>query len=303
MRSAIKRGVYRGLAALRVPQLARRLRPGATVLCLHNVVTEAEAGLGDASLHMPVEVFASIVEWLASSFDVVPLRELADRVATGRSVRGLAAITFDDAYRGVFEHALPLLASAGLPSTLFVVTGFADRPAPTWWDTLAFQGRLSQKRREEALGVQRGLAEHVLGSARGQGSIPALPEALLPAPWEQIVSSAGDLVAVGSHTVLHPNLTALEDPVLDEELGRSRRGIRERTGQSVEALAYPYGLWNPRVASAAGRAGYRIGLTLGGGRVQGSPDLLTTPRLNVPAGMSTDVLACWAAGIRLRRAW
>ncbi len=271
------------------------------MLCFHNVVVEADAGVGDRSLHMPVDTFASIVQWMASSYDVVPLGELAGRAGAGRSVRGLAAITFDDAYRGVFEHALPLLAAAGLPCTIFVVTRFADDPAPTWWDTLAAQSRLSGERRDEALTKQRGLGADVLADPAEPGTVPDFPETLLPAPWDQIIRSTSDLVALGSHTVRHPNLTTLSDTELDEELTRSRREIDERTGQEPEAVAFPYGLWDPRVVNATGHAGYRMGLTLEGGSLSGGRDLLATPRLNVPAGISPDALACWAAGVRPRR--
>ncbi|MCG6955541.1 MAG: polysaccharide deacetylase family protein [Gemmatimonadetes bacterium] len=303
MARTLPRMLYRGLVAAGAPRLMRRIRPGAPVLCFHNVVSATDAGIGDASLHMPLAAFESIIQWLALSYDVVPLGELADRASAGRSVRGLAAVTFDDAYRGALEHAIPILSAIEIPCTVFVVTGFADHPIPTWWDTLAAQGQLSGARREEALTARRGLAAEVLADDVDYGTTSDLPDALLPAGWDQIVRSMSELVAIGSHTVLHPNLTALGDAALDQELGRSRREIQERTGREVDAVAYPYGLWDPRVASAAGRAGYHIGLTLAGGPTQWARDRLTTPRLNVPAGMSIDALACWAAGIRPRRFW
>ena len=130
-----------------------------------------------------------------------------------------------------------------------------------------------------------------------------LPEELLPASWERVTRAAGDLVALGSHTVCHPNLTALHDTELEDELSRSHRQILERTNQVPDAVAYPYGLWDPRVAHAAIRAGYRMGLTLEGGPMTTGQDLLAAPRLNVPSGISPEALECWASGIRLRKPW
>ncbi|MDR6978753.1 peptidoglycan/xylan/chitin deacetylase (PgdA/CDA1 family) [Streptomyces sp. 3330] len=63
---------------------------------------------------------------------------LADRGRTPLTTAGLAArwrsgrplparpvlITFDDGYRGVHRHALPVLAGHGFPATLFVTTGW-----------------------------------------------------------------------------------------------------------------------------------------------------------------------------------
>src|SRR5690606_34163491 len=41
----------------------------------------------------------------------------------GRSLRGLAALTFDDNHRSVLEVALPLAAELGLPATWFLIGG------------------------------------------------------------------------------------------------------------------------------------------------------------------------------------
>ncbi len=302
---ALSRAAYGGLRALGAPSLARRLRPGAPVFSFHNVVPDAEAGRGDVSLHVPVGAFASIVAWIGASYEVVALGELVDRTAAGRSVRGLAAITFDDAYHGVFEHALGPLAAAGMPCTIFVVSGFAERPAITWWDALGSRGLLTEERRAEALRAHRGLAPEVLRAAgvEGPATDAPLPDAFLPATWDRILRSAGDGVELGSHTVRHPNLAALEPAELDEELARSRREIAERTSREVESIAYPYGLWSPRVAEAARRAGYRIGATTEIRPFTAREEPLGVPRVNVPAGISIDALACWAAGIRLRRPW
>jgi len=300
---SLSRAVYRILTALGPPRLMRWIRAGAPVFCFHNVVAENEAGMGDVSLHMGLATFEAVAGWISASYEVVPVRDLAERAAAGRGVRGLAAITFDDAYGGVFEHALPVLAAAGLPCTIFVVSGFADQPAYTWWDTLAIRGLLSDRRRDQALSRHRGIAAEVLTEADATLPAGSLPDVFLPAPWDRIVQAAGDGVDLGSHTVRHANLAVLDGADLDDELGRSRHEIHERTGVEPHAVAYPYGLWTHQVLRSAARAGYRLGLTLGGSLLAGGQDLLGTPRINVPAGISTEALACWAAGIRLRRPW
>ncbi len=303
---SLSRTVYRGLVAAGAPALVRGVRPGAPVFCFHNVVAEADAGVGDASLHMPAHSFESVARWIAETYDVAPLSELADRAAAGRGVRGLAAVTFDDAYRGVFDHALPVLAALGLPCTIFVVSGFPADPSHTWWDRLASRGLLSDERRERALTAHRGLAAEVLADIDGNEDITrpgGLPDVLLPAGWDRIVEASGAGVDVGSHTVRHANLTALDRAELDEEMVRSRREIHDRTGREPEAMAYPYGLWNEQVLSATGSAGYRMGLTLEARPLRPGGNLLGTPRLNVPASISLEALECWAAGLRLRRPW
>ncbi len=299
----ISRVIYRAFAVLRAPRVLRRVRPGAPVFCFHNVVAPADAGVGDASLHMVASDFSAIVDWMRSAYEVVPVGEIADRVRSGRGVGGLAAITFDDAYRGTFDHALPMLADAGLPSTVFVVSGFSDDPTFTWWDVLAARGALTDERRNHELSARRGVAQEILSADGSAGRPPALPDALLPAPWAWIVRAAEDGVELGSHTVRHANLAALEGEELEREVTLSRHEIRERTGRDPAAVSYPYGLWTPEVLRAAGRAGYRVGLTLGNRPVGRGEDVLGLPRINVPAGISPEALECWAAGLRLRRPW
>ena len=59
--------------------------------------------------------------WLAAHYDVVPLHEFVDRLTRGAVLRSLAAVTFDDGYTGVFEHAVPILDALGIPATVFIV--------------------------------------------------------------------------------------------------------------------------------------------------------------------------------------
>jgi peptidoglycan/xylan/chitin deacetylase (PgdA/CDA1 family) len=68
---------------------------------------------------------------------------------------------------------------------------------------------------------------------------------------------------VGSHTRSHPRLDEVaDDAALREELEGSKRMCEERMAVPCESIAYPYGAYDERVVEAAGRAGYRFGLTL-----------------------------------------
>ena len=73
------------------------------------------------SLFTPVDAFRRQMELLARTCRVVPLADVVSGRARGpRTV----ALTFDDGYRSVLEHAVPVLERWGLPATMFVPTAY-----------------------------------------------------------------------------------------------------------------------------------------------------------------------------------
>ncbi len=67
--------------------------------------------------------------------------------------------------------------------------------------------------------------------------------------------------AFGSHTMTHPKLTQLGPEALDEELTDSKRRLEKMVGRRVNALAYPFGLWNRIVSQVARQSGYALAFT------------------------------------------
>src|SRR5690606_17426228 len=80
----------------------------------------------------------AIVQLRGEGYDFVSLTEIPDRLRTP-ATRPFAAFTLDDGYRNNAEHALPVFERHGVPFTIFVTRGFAERTHSLWWETL---GRL-----------------------------------------------------------------------------------------------------------------------------------------------------------------
>jgi len=133
-------------------------------------------------------------------------------------------VTFDDAFRNI-TGALELLASLGVPATIFVCTDLAEAGDPLRVDELA--------------------------GAR------AAPEQDAPTlTWRALRDLAASGVGVGSHTCSHPHLTRISDAELHRELRDSRARVEDELGQPCGYLAYPYGEHDARVRAAASSAGY-----------------------------------------------
>lgn len=151
------------------------------------------------------EVFRKQMQVLASnSCRVIPLNEVARCVRENQNPPANAvAITFDDGFRNVFDVAFPVLKDYGFPATVFLVTSFCGRDN-------RWHGQPDQ--------------------------IPALD--LLN--WDEILQMA-DVVDFGVHTANHPDLTKLSGTQLQEEIAGASVSLRQRTGKTEQAFAYPYG--------------------------------------------------------------
>ena len=289
-----------GYGALRlsgVTAVARRLRSGGLVLCYHNVIPDGDPGVwGALGLHMPFSTFATQMRWLAATYSVVPLDRLVDGAAHGENLRGKAAVTFDDAYVGVFDYALPLLRELGIPATIFVVAQAPGSDHDFWWDHPAVLRHYSDARRERWLTTLRGDGTAIVASLglNGDASVrPPLP--CRPADWPAIVAAARAGFSIGAHSATHRALTTLGRFDLDTEVNECRDVIARHVGVVPDVFAYPYGRSNAHVREVVRGAGYRAAFTLDRGR---GPDAWTNGRLNVPASISEAAFDAWTVGLR-----
>lgn len=143
--------------------------------------------------------------------------------------RGLVGLSFDDGYTDFLTRALPLLRRYDCTATLFVLPG-----------------RLGVDNVWDPLGPRK---------------------SLLTAEGIREVAAAGQ--EIGSHGLLHQDLTAAPDDVLQQELRGSRDLLREITGTLPAGFCYPYGHLDGRVADATRAAGYAYACAIAPGRLTG----------------------------------
>jgi peptidoglycan/xylan/chitin deacetylase (PgdA/CDA1 family) len=291
---------YAGLRAIGLLALVRRLNDAGVILCYHNVVEgTAATRSGEPSLHLPAQAFQRQMRWLVRHYQVVPLEELVGRLRDRRPLRRLAAVTFDDAYLGVFHHAWPVLRDLQIPATVFVVANAPTSGKPFWWDHPAVQAAATPRRRHAWLTELRGDGAAILQSITPAAD-PIVPSDQQPADWRTIARSAHEGLTLGVHSRTHRSLPTLSDAELTDELAASREVIARETGTAPECFAYPYGAWDPRLREAVRLAGYRAAVTLDYGLNRAGADPLALPRVNVPAGISDAAFEAWVAGLRIR---
>jgi peptidoglycan/xylan/chitin deacetylase (PgdA/CDA1 family) len=146
--------------------------------------------------------------------------------------RGIV-MTFDDGFASVADTALPILAARGWTATVFLVAGSIG--ATDDWDV------------------------RILGRQRPMMS------------WAQARYWSARGMTFGSHTMTHPDLTALTPVALREELVASKRIVEDQLGREVTTLSYPFGRHSRRVREAAMEAGYNTAFASCEGRQPTDP--------------------------------
>jgi peptidoglycan/xylan/chitin deacetylase (PgdA/CDA1 family) len=202
-------------------------RPAPLILCYHAISSTWPVSLATCERALESQLsFLKRRDYVGLTFLDAERRRVAGSLP-GRSV----VVTFDDGFLSTLR-AKPILDEVGFPATLFVVTEFVDSGEPLAWD---------------------GIGAHVW--TREQ------VKELQPLSWSDLDALVSAGWEVGSHTVRHRNLLALDADELERELRESRDVIRARVGGG-ETVAYPFGHADSRVAMAAAHAGYAAGCIL-----------------------------------------
>ncbi len=134
-------------------------------------------------------------------------------------------LTFDDGYRALRKHVLPVLQRFGFVATVFPVVEFVGRQ--NRWDYNLLWRRMWHLDWNE-------LRE------------------LSAAGWE-----------IGSHSMRHAYLPALAPEALREDLLRSREILEQNLQIPIRHLSFPFGRGNERVLECARQCGYDSVATLG----------------------------------------
>lgn len=167
--------------------------------------------------------FAAHMRALArKGYRAVDIDALVDWLEGGPPLpEGALLVTFDDGFRGVREHALPVLEALSWPFTVFLVS--------------------------DLIGQQ----DHWTRASNPDGVTHPLLDA------DEIRDMQARGVSFHSHTRSHASLPTLDDSQLADQLAGARAALAGLLGHDVPYLAYPFGHLDERVEAATRAAGYR----------------------------------------------
>jgi peptidoglycan/xylan/chitin deacetylase (PgdA/CDA1 family) len=215
----------------------RPSRPGLRILFYHRVADARDP------LAIAPRRFAGQMDLLSThGYRVIDVADAADRLARGEPADKVVALSFDDGYTDVAEHALPVLERHGFRATVFVATGVVDGTATfSWYEN---------------------------------------PPPVLS--WREIVAlDRESALSFEAHTITHPDLRAVDGGRAEREIAGSKAALEERLGRAVTAFCYPAGLYGERERRLVQAAGFRAATTCEPGANAPPCDPLTLRRIAV----------------------
>ena len=211
---------------------------GLRILFYHRVSNDRD------ELAVDPDSFAEQMDYLASeAYRVVDVLAAIDLLSSGKPLARTVAMTFDDGFLDVAEHALPILSEHGFSATVFVSPAVTDgRTSFSWYPA---------------------------------GQPPLLN-------WDDIIELDRDgTLRFEAHSLTHPNLPTLDDTVAWKEIAGSKVELENRLGRVVQAFSYPSGLYGDREERFAWEAGYRVAVSCEPGVNNRSTDLFALKRRQV----------------------
>jgi peptidoglycan/xylan/chitin deacetylase (PgdA/CDA1 family) len=210
---------------------------GLRILMYHRVSDERdELAVAPASFREQMDYLAG------KGYRAVDLLTAVDLLEAGELPPRTVALTFDDGYWDVAEHALPALADRGFRATVFVAPAVIDGAASFDW-----------YRRQP----------------------PVLD-------WEDIgeLDREGTL-RFEAHSLTHPNLPALDDEAARSEIAGSREALEARLDRPVLAFSYPSCLYGDRERRLVEEAGFRVAVSCEPGVNNGTTDRFALRRRQI----------------------
>ncbi|OFW39484.1 MAG: hypothetical protein A3J28_14340 [Acidobacteria bacterium RIFCSPLOWO2_12_FULL_60_22] len=255
------------------------------------------------------------LDWIGRRYRFVSLDELGALMESGNSIpERIAAVTFDDGYQDVYEHAFPLLKKKGIPAAVFVVTDLIGTSQLQIHDLLyLLLAGADSKSGSAPQFLSRFLANLgiSLSPSPGMATISRDPHAALETlfgilpqsavlsviealetkaglsqntlrehramSWQAVKEMHAEGITIGSHSRTHAMLPNENAEKVEEETRGSRETLERCLGEKIRHFAYPGGQYNAATVKAVAQAGYRFGYTICNHRDSSFP-LLTIPR-------------------------
>lgn len=219
------------------------------------------------------DVFEGQMEYLhKSGYRTLKINELLDFISGKLTIKEKSVVvTFDDGWLDNYIYAFPVLKKYSINAAIFIITDRIERASaiPTSASLLKLRGE------------QRGVAV-VPTHNESKLLIEKNEDYRVVLNWELIKEMAdSSLVEFYSHTKSHARCNSLSENELLEELGESKKIIKEKLNRPCPYLCWPYGKYNEIAIKIARAVDYKAIFTTKHGVVKKTSDPFAIKRIVV----------------------
>ena len=306
-----------GLAALSLKEAGRGK---ALILAYHHVIPRKvirESSLM-TGMYLSSQSFEDHLDWLSRHFRVVPLETIVEMIRTGLPWKEtLCALTFDDGWKDVYDHARPLLRRYDMPATVFSVGSMVGSQGPQGLDGVFEAIQMTDRPDDLRTGVAEidalirsdAIPDRVEKARMVINQIRELPYEqcreicatinrylhdtfdLDPVrwkyetmSWDDMREAQGDAVDFGYHSKTHPILTKVPRSLLDAEVVPPFEEYKKEGVLLKPIFCYPDGKFTDEAISVLEEEGYEGAVTLQKGYNDSGTDPFLLKRVNIHEG-------------------
>lgn len=294
------------------------------IFAYHRVLTRQQAAIEGVhhSLWVSPEEFERQIIWMKRLGEIVDYSQITDdeRVRS----KPLFSVTFDDGWKDIYNHAMPILKQYQVPALIFLATDAIENDALFWPQDIATKTHSL---------LVKGLADQVfdalyecwpernnivkpINTAISDSlecwieDLKMLPEVkrnhricdyyrhlkLSSEPLNGYILSWDDVrdmqkydISFGSHTHHHTILEGLSNDAIETELIQSREIISDKTQIVTDSFCYPNGRYGGTEATILNRCGYNYGFCLDNMSLRDFTNKYYIPRFLISERKCTNV--------------
>ncbi|BBH22983.1 hypothetical protein Back11_43280 [Paenibacillus baekrokdamisoli] len=208
-------------------------------------------------------------QYYNKQFEIITLDQVEPLLKQAKLKKNYMVVTFDDGYRDNFTLGQALFKKFEIPATIFLTASPIEERMPLWTDSIdhmVFSSKLDSVllklqnlKGEFSLTTQHDrvqLSELVKNEIKQHNEqikqqmikelgyrleVGIMTSDALMINWHEVKQLMEVNVQMGSHTMHHPTLSAIDLQEAIGELKQSKSLIDQRIGQEVRHFAYPYG--------------------------------------------------------------
>jgi len=223
------------------------------VLMYHHVHDEAKS-----SSTVTTKLFSDQLSYLRDKgYQFITLEEFRRFLAGSRVPDNAVLVTFDDGYESFYQYAYPVLRQLRIPAVNFVITHTLDDPGA---DAIPYLSREQiREMTQQSKGIDVQCHTHALHAKTESG------QALLTTP---LATDGGK------------ESPAEYERRIASDMSACLYNLQELSPRAVDALAYPFGIFNDAAKNIVRRSGIKYAFTITPGMTTPDTDPLQIPRIN-----------------------